>query len=359
MTEEHPELREYLARLGLPPSLAEREPELSQKVLDLFLYHRQQVQQEHRNFHLGLMFAFVAVTEECCTRLGVDSCPTVLADYPPLETRGGRRLNTLTLPVPGGRPIGLRGYYNKIERAIRYWLRRLSYPSMAPHATQAWAQHRYELEQVTALSSRERAGLVELLWKETLDIPRPSYRSAAEARPRSFAVTLEGFNAAPAEPAGVVLQSLAYAYFNVELMHLTAVESDKVRSGGARSGNVGDIDGWDASELVEAIEVKDLDLDEKNQHELAGFLDNLTNWPDATAIVVARNFSPAVVASLKAQNVLPLTRAQMIEDVRTWDMERQRRAVRAMDYYIVRVQAHPGLEERFRDFLVEHNIGLD
>jgi hypothetical protein len=305
------------------------------------------------------MLAFLAVVEESCGRLGVDALPNALERFPPQELRGGRRLNTLTLPIPGGRPVGLRGYYNKVEQAIRFWLGRRSYPSMAPHATQAWTQHRVELEQVFSLSSEERAALIVLLWEEVLAIPRPAYRSSAEARQRPFVILLDGFQPAPSEPAGVVLQSLAFAYFNVELMHLTAIESDKVRAGGARSGNVGDVDGWDASELVEAIEVKDLDIDEANEYELAGFLSNLTDWPDATALVVANRFSPEVVAHLREQNVWTVTRQQMVDDARTWDMERQRRAVRAMDYYIVRVQAHPGLSERFRDFLVENEIFLE
>lgn len=312
-----------------------------------------------RRFHLGLMLAFLSVAEEVCLRIGEDSCPDALSRFPPIEFRGGKRLNTLTLPVPGGRDIGLRGYYNKVEQSIRFWLARRSYPSMAPHATQAWTQHRSDLEQIFAMSGAERAALVRLLWDEVLSIPRPSYRSAAEARPRPFVKVLEQFGSSPGEPAGVVLQSLAYAYFNVQLVHLTAVEADKVRAGGARSGNVGDIDGWDAAELVEAVEVKDLDLTAENEYELAGFLDNLTTWPDATAVVVANSFSDEVKQSLQQQNIITLTRHEMVEDARGWDMEKQRRAIRALDYYIIRVEAHDGLSRRFRDLLADNGITTD
>jgi hypothetical protein len=85
----------------------------------------------------------------------------------------------------------------------------------------------------------------------------------------------------------------------------------------------------------------------------------LTDWPDATAIVVANSFSAEVKQGLRKQNVLALTRQEMIEDARGWDMEKQRRAVRALDYYIVRVEAHTGLTERFRASLVDRDIGLD
>ena len=49
----------------------------------------------------------------------------------------------------------------------------------------------------------------------------------------------------------------------------------------------------------------------------------------------------------------------MIEDARGRDMEKQRQAVRALDYYVVRVEAHVGLVARFRSFLLEHGITLD
>lgn len=354
-----PALGDYLPRFGLPAELAGRDYEITERVEGLWDYHRRQVEDEGRRFHLGLMVAFVAITEAICKRLGEQSVPNALTRFPPLETRGGRRLNTLTMPVPGGREIGLRGFYNKVEQTIRFWLARRAYPSMAPHATQAWAQHAWELEEILGMSPEERAGFVRLLWDEILEIPRPAYRSSAEARPRPFVILLQDFTTSAGEPAGVVLQSLAYAFFKVQLGHLTAVESGKVRAGGARTGNVGDIDGWDAAELVETIEVKDLDLTAENEPELAGFLDNLTDWPDATAIVVANSFFEDLEARLEEQNVLAMTREDLIQDARAWDMERQRKAVRSMDYYIVRVQGHPGLTERFREFLIENNISLE
>lgn len=119
MSEVEPGLADHLPSFGLPASIADREPEETERVRKLWADHRQQVEQEGRRFHLGLMLAFAAVVEEVCFRTGEDSCPDALTRFPPLETRGGKRLNTLTLPVPGGRNIGLRGYYNKVEQTIR------------------------------------------------------------------------------------------------------------------------------------------------------------------------------------------------------------------------------------------------
>jgi hypothetical protein len=205
----------------------------------------------------------------------------------------------------------------------------------------------------------ERKALAEGLWAEVLRLPRPAYRTADEARSRSFTIILSEFLAAPGEPAGVVLQALGFAYFNVELAHLTSVECDKVRTGGARRGNVGDIDGWSGSDLVIAIEVKDLDLDDESEHEVGGFLANLVDWPDTTAIVLANSVSPGVVERLAAMNILTVTRQDLIQRTTLWDMERQEQALKSLEYYIIRVQAHEALSTRFLDFLEDRGIEFD
>jgi hypothetical protein len=356
-----PTLAEFAASLGLPDEIASRPPPEDRTAVDDLLRHSdEQVEREHRNFHLGLMLAYLAVVEEICSRAGLPTMPDALDRFPPLEERGGRRLNTLTLPSPnGGRAVGLRRYYDQVEQTIRFKLGRRGYPSMAPHATQAWTQHREELEAIFAMTPAERGALANGLWDRVMRLPKPAYRTAEAARARPMPVLLRYFESVAGEPPGVTLQSLAYGYFNVEMSHLTAIESDKVRAGGARSGNVGDIDGWDASELVMSVEVKDLDLTGQNQHELHGFLANLVAWPDCTAIVVANSFSEEVVDALEAQNIIPLTRSEMIARAEGWDMPKQRRAVRAVDYYVIRVQAHEGFSNRYRQFLADFEIDLE
>ena len=352
-------LEDHTDRLGLPDSIATRPRDSTEKVKSLRDLHIAQVKEHGRNFHLGLMIAFIGVVEEACGRAAQDPFPDLLSVHPPVEERGGRRLNTLTIDIDGGRKIGLRGYYNQVEETIRFHLARRAYPSMAPHATQAWAQHREEFDRLLELTAAERAALLDLLWAEVLKIPRPAYRTADDAQPRPFVTILTGFETAPGEPAGAVFQAMAFAYYNTELRHLVAVEADKVRVGGARRGNVGDIDGWDGSQIVQSIEVKDLDLTEENEGELAGFFDNLSDWPNATAIVLANSFTETLAKKLRGQNIFTLTRAEMIQSCEAWDMERQRQAVRAMDYMIVRKEAHPSLAERFREFLVDRDIPLD
>jgi hypothetical protein len=359
--DDKPRLAAHLDDLRLPQDFADRPvPADLARVTAFMQHHDRQVQQENRNFHVALMMSFISVVEEACQRLSVASAPTVLVEYPPLETMGGgRRRNSLTLPVPEGRPISLRTRYDRAQALIKFKLARRGYPSEAPHATQAWQQHRDELESLFAFSPEERAEVMRRLWTRVLAMPKPAYRTADMARRRPFVTLLSEFPSAPREPGGVVLQALAYAFYNVDMRHLTAVEADKVRAGGARTGNVGDIDGWDASELVQTVEVKDLDLTHENEHELQGFLANLVDWPDATAIVVARSFDDHVSASLRAQFVHMATRDQLIAAVAAWDMERQRAAIRAMDYFVVRVQAHDRLSVRYRQFIADLEIELD
>ena len=360
MTADDPDFRSALALFDLPASMADRADPVDRSEVDrLLIESRQQVERENRHFHLGLVIAFLGVVERVCDTLEEDVVPDALIRYPPLAERNGRRVNTLTIPLPGARPVGLRYFYNVVESAVRFSLGRRGYPSMAPHATQAWAQHRAELETIFAMDPRERKALAQGLWQEVLRLPRPAYRTADEARPRPFTTILREFFAAPGEPAGVVLQALGFAYFNVELAHLTSVECDKVRTGGARRGNVGDIDGWSGSDLVIAIEVKDLDLDEESEHEVGGFLANLVNWPDTTAIVLANTVSPGVVGRLADTNIHTVTRQDLIRRTALWDMDRQEQALRSLEYYVIRVQAHDALSARFLEYLADREIELD
>ena len=357
--EKDPLLGDFAVFVGLPDSIADRPLPRSRKSVDELLnVSDRQVEEEGRNFHLGLMIAFLAVVEEMCERAEKDPLVDGLKLYPPLEERGGRRLNTLTLPSPnGGRAVGLRGYYNRVEEAIRFKYGKRGYPSMAPHATQAWSQHRSELESIFAMSPLERGELARGLWERVLALPTPPYRSADQAAPRPFTFLLENFESAQREPPGVTFQALAYGFFNVELRHLVAVESDKVRAGGARSGNVGDIDGWDGASLVASVEVKDLDLTSANQHELHGFLANLVPWPDCTAIVAANSVSDDVLVELEERNIVSITREEMVARSAEWDLPKQRSAMLAVEYNVIRVQAHDGFSRRFLDFLGEHELG--
>ena len=135
MQKAHPGIADYLLKFGLPAAVAEREPEDTERVRKLWAEDRRQVEQRGRRFHLDLMLAFVAVAEEVCRQLGKGSCAYAPSRFPPAETCGGKRLNSLNLPVSGAREIGLSGYHDKADQTVRFELARRSYPSKNRYAT--------------------------------------------------------------------------------------------------------------------------------------------------------------------------------------------------------------------------------
>ena len=306
----------------------------------------------------GLLISFVAMAEEALGIAGRRSVPSVLTAFPRDErTAQGRPVNTLVLNV-AGQKVRLRPYYNRAEHVFVHELRRYDYPNMAPHATQAWPQHMDLLEAIFSASQRERRAIADLAWNAVLGLPAYGRRSAEAATPRPFATILSEFpNTQPGEPAGAVLQGLAFAYYRADSPNVT-IETGKVGAGSRRTGRVADIDGWNGPELVLSIEVKDEELLSTEGSALDGFLANLAEWPDATAIVVARGTSDDVVASLGEQHVSVLTRPLMYSSVIRWDLNKQKLAAREFHYFLVRVQRHSGLIDRFEAFLADKGIEL-
>ena len=311
-----------------------------------------------RHFIPGLLIAFVAMAEEALPLAGRDRVSSVMTEFPRDErTPQGRPVNTLVLNV-GDRKIRLRPYYNLAEHVFIHELRRYDYPNMAPHATQAWPQHTDLLEAVFAGSPRERRAIANIAWDAILELPAYGRRSSAEASPRPFAVILDDFpNTQPGEPAGAVLQGLAFAYYRADSPNVT-IETGKVGAGSRRTGRVADIDGWNGAELVLSIEVKDEELVSTEDSALDGFLANLSEWPDATAIVVARAASEEVIGALADQHVSVLTRPLMHSAVIRWDLNKQKLAAREFHYFLVRVQRHSSLTDRFETFLRDRGIQL-
>jgi hypothetical protein len=197
-----------------------------------------------------------------------------------------------------------------------------------------------------------------VLWAKILEFAEFRRRSTADALPRPFETILEEFpNTQRGEPAGAVLQGLSFAYYRADSPNVT-IETGKVGAGSRRTGRIADVDGWSGDELVLSIEVKDEDLADPDDDTLDGFIGNLAEWPDATAIVVARSATDEVVDALADQNVKVLTRPLMLEAVERWDLNKQLLAAREFLYYLSRVQQHSGLADRLRAFLAEHEIAL-
>jgi hypothetical protein len=314
---------------------------------------------QSRRFVLGLAMAFLSMAENTLTLAGVDSVDDVLDEFEyERATNKGRPVNTLNLIVAEGSVVRLRPLYNKVEHVFRSTLRRYDYPHMPGHATQAWRQHEDMLRAVFAMSAAERRAAAEAVWDRILAFPEFRRRSTADALPRPFETLLAEFpNTQRGEPAGAILQGLAFAYYRADSPNVT-IETGKVGAGSRRTGRVADVDGWSGDELVLSIEVKDEDLTDPDDDTLDSFIANLSEWPDATAIVVARSASDEVIDALAAQNVKMLTRTLMLDAVVRWDMNKQMLAAREFLYYLSRQQQHSGLVERLRDFLADRVIPI-
>ncbi len=352
-------LDDHLVGLGLPAAMATRTPSQTNAVMVISTEVDAQIDQRNRRFVPGLVMAFIAMAEAALDRLSQTSMDDVLeeCEYETVNARG-QRVNTLNLFVDDGDPVRLRPYYGAAEHVFVHDLRRYDYPNMAPHATQAWPQHEDLLRGIFALHPDERRALAERVIERVLLLPEYGRRSTEDASPRPFETVLKAFaGTQKGEPPGAILQGLAFAYYRADSPNVT-IETGKVGASSRRTGRIGDVDGWSGADLVLSIEVKDEDLTDAEDATLDSFIANLAEWPDATAIVVARSADDDVTEALAEQNVAMLTRENMRHSVIRWDLNKQRLAAREMHYFLVRVQRHSGLIARYEQFLEDNAVKL-
>lgn len=348
---------DHLEALRLPASMAARSPHRSATVTAVLeSFHAQRAT---RNFLPGLTLAMLALVEQVLEREERESQPKGIDAYEcQTENARGGHVNTLNVVLAEGATVRLRPLYNSVQHTIVHVLRRYDYPNMPGHATQAWRQHQDILNGLFAMTAAERRAVLDEVWGTVTALHRFSRRVANESTPRPFATILESFpNTQRGEPAGALLQGLAFAYYRADSPNVT-IETGKVGAGSRRVGRVGDVDGWNGPDLALSIEVKDEDVSDPEDDALDGFLANLSEWPDATAVVLARSAADDVVAELAKQNVSVLTRERMLEAVRRWDLNKQRLAAREFHYYLARVQRHSALTQRFEAFLEEEGLDL-
>ncbi len=354
-----PTLDDFAEALGLPPDFCDRNVSARDKRQADRLLKRHDAHIPERRFVTGLSFAFLGFVEALAAQLGQGTpCTNALHDFPPQEqTPSGRRRNSLYVVGPE-RSISLRKYYNLFEPVVWDGLHRYDYPSCAPHATQAWPQHRDLLEAILSATPAARLAFARGLWNRVLELPEFLGRQDAALTPRPFSVLLDELpNTQPGEPAGALLQGLAFAYYRADAPNVT-LETGKAQAGSARTGRVGDVDGWSGGELVLSIEVKDLDVTGANVTDVSSWLSNLGRWPDATAILLARSFDEEAVEWLETHQVLTLDRARMSGNVALWDVRKQEMALRELNYFLIRVQRNSKLLTRVADFCAQHGLHI-
>jgi hypothetical protein len=301
----------------------------------------------------------LALVEQVLAHEGVSRSQTGIDGYErQTHNAQGRHVNTLNVILGPQELVRLRPLYNGVQHVIVHELRRYDYPNMPGHATQAWRQHQDILDALFVMTPSERRAVADDVWATVVSLHSYGRRTLGDASPRPFASVLRDFpNTQQGEPAGAVLQGLAFAYYRADSPNVT-IETGKVGAGSRRVGRVGDVDGWNGPELVLSIEVKDENIANPDDDTLDGFVANLAEWPDATAIVLARGATDDVAEGLANQNVYLLTREAMLDSVLRWDLNKQRLAAREFHYYLARMQRHSGLTLRFEAFLEEQGLDL-
>jgi hypothetical protein len=353
-----PKLQDFIGALGLPEGFCRRSSTTSSKTVGQVL-KSYDAQVGARAFITGLFFSFVCVAEDLLTKLGVDHLDGILERHvPETVTSTGRRADTLVFDLDDAGIVRLRPYYNKVEDVVINRLRRYDYPRCAPHATRAWSQYQNELSTIVAMAPEERLALCEGLWKRIVELPEFAPRKGEEQTIRPFSFVLRSFPYGPGEPAGALLQGLAFAYFRADAPNVT-LETGRSGAGGARTGRIGDVDGWSGESLVLAIEVKDIDLDSEHLGVFASFRANLREYPDATAITLARSFTDEAKMELSKEGLLVLDRASMLRNVELWDLRKQQLAMRELNYFMWRVQQNTKMLRRLHVFVSENRLTLE
>jgi hypothetical protein len=355
------ELDDHLDDLRLPAEMMDRGAHASLAVERVVEDLHEQIDEHKRRFMPGLLIAFVAMAEAAAEHLGEERVEDVLDRYEHERVNSrGQQVNTLNLVLDDEVTIRLRPHYNAAEHVFIHELRRYDYPTEAPHATQAWPQHQDALTAVFAMSRDERRAVADAVWARVLQLPEHRRRTSGDARPRPFELLLDERlfpGTQKGEPSGTILQGLSFAYYRADSPNVT-IETGKAGAGSKRTGRIGDVDGWSGPELVLSIEAKDAQLTDPDDPTLNGFIRNLSEWPDATAIIVARDADDEVINSLAEQNIAVLTRERMLDAVVRWDLNKQRLATREFHYYLVRVERNGKLIARFENFLRDNAIDL-
>lgn len=348
-----PELKDFLHQLLLPSTFCERIADKSESVKTIYSL-LDDGSHKKRKFLLGLLFSFITLAEELTQQAKSETIIHVFKKYPPLTETSKGKANSLSLGSP---VLSLRNHYNEVEKVIRHYLQRVSYPNCAPHATQAREQYKQQFEEICSMSGGERLALGQILWDRILKIPYLKAEDGSKREVRPFEFAIQNFQNSRNEPPGAVLQGFVYAYYRADSPSVT-FRPYKVGAGSSRVGAAGDIDGWVGTILALSVEVKDLPITEENLNEFDQFQLQLSRWPNCTAIVVAQSFTEQAEKYLNDHQILCMTRTTMVKNVSYWDVPKQKLAIRELNYYFGVIQGHPKLIDRFKRFCEDNGISL-
>jgi hypothetical protein len=196
----------------------------------------------------------------------------------------------------------------------------------------------------------ERAAVAGWVWQHGVlareEVTRTQHRSR-QLRP--FFEVISRLDTSTRQ-GGVLFQAMVYAYIAADSPTLR-VESNAVNTGSSRAGAIGDVDGFDGEFVVLAAEAKDKHLTLSDEDDLTSFIDDASTLPDVDAVVFARTFDDAIVSVLEQNGIRAVSRPEMRATVGLWDPTKQIVALKAMRYYMARIQKKPELLLVLDDFL--------
>lgn len=308
-----------------------------------------------RKYSAGLLVAMIDLFAALdVPRLRAASFAEVLQSHPRHEKLGdGRTANTLILEKTDGGTLGLRPFYDAVERCFHADHKRFDYPSCAPHATQAWGDYMHWLNALATFTREELKDLRAEVTSFVLEtLPSHEFDPATvEVAAPIFRLVLEEFDLSKhkGEKTGAAYQGVVFGFIRADNPHLQ-VEVDKVRTGSTRKQRVGDIDAWDGERLAITAEVKQYTILTEDVPSLEKFASEATRR-GAIGLVVALDFGEGVRDAIEGIGARPVSIEGLVNAVSLWDPRKQENALAALQYYVRHVERNKSLELRIKAFL--------
>lgn len=304
-----------------------------------------------QNFWPALCIALIAQVDHALTLMGQEDEADIIVESRVVRTRSdGSTVRQLEIDTGPAGTVANRRYYNFADTVIRVEMMR-AHPSMPGHATSAWGGYTEFIRLVGQASPGGRALIAKWVWDHGV-IPLDQTVIAANRtrQPRVFYEVVKGLDTASGSTGGAMYQALVYAYLVADSPTLT-VQSHKVNVGSARAGAIGDVDGYLGEEIVLAAEAKDRHLTLADEDDLNAFMEDVSDFPDADAVVFAASFDSDIRSVLESGGIRTMSREEMLASVSLWDVPKQENALRAMRFFLGRVQQNRHLLSRLLEFV--------
>ena len=331
-------------------------PPAEQAVVEGFVDHVESHFDGVGRYHLGLPIDYVVLAEVVRGPTASSFDPSLddkalFERHPRREVYRGRKTSTLTLKGADGKWHGVRGIEEALYVAYQRSLR-TDYPSAAAHNSKAWQNYGDLLVAAFSLSREGRSAAVGVLLDYGLARMERSKAFKAIARRRLFPLVVDEYprEGIKGENGGMVYQGIVYGYLKADRPHLS-IEARGSKTGGAKAGLIGDVEGYYGASLELTVEVKDRDLVEADYAKQLGTFVTAVNQRGVKGLVVARSASDWVVQKLEAHNVLLLTQSDLLDQLEFWDYAKQDVALNGLLHYVSHVEKGVAATTRLVTFI--------